>query len=201
MSESQVTLAPSAQQQQSDVEYRPIPGFPGYEVGSDGTIWTLWQSAGRPRTRVLGTQRRPMKINCCGKYRQIKLSITDERARTAYVHRLVLEAFIGPCPAGMEACHNDGNHHNNLVGNLRWDTRKNNHADKVAHGTTHRGSRCPTAKLSEQQISEIRQRYATGGISQDKLAKEFGISQTQVGRIVRRVRWEHFDERELAKKP
>jgi hypothetical protein len=49
-------------------------------------------------------------------------------------HRLVLEAFVGPCPDGMEGCHNDGDKLNNSLGNLRWDTRSANMYDRVAHG-------------------------------------------------------------------
>lgn len=50
------------------------------------------------------------------------------------VHRLVLEAFVGPCPSGCEGCHYDGNPANNIVSNLRWDTTKNNCLDKRRHG-------------------------------------------------------------------
>lgn len=51
------------------------------------------------------------------------------------VHRLVLEAFVGKCPEGMECCHNDGIRDNDDLDNLRWDTRSNNHKDKRKHGT------------------------------------------------------------------
>jgi len=50
------------------------------------------------------------------------------------VHRLVLEAFAGPCPDGMEACHGDGDPTNNRRLNLRWDTRSSNQLDTVRHG-------------------------------------------------------------------
>ncbi len=40
------------------------------------------------------------------------------------VHQLVMETFIGPCPIGMEICHNDGNPANNNLDNLRYDTPK-----------------------------------------------------------------------------
>lgn len=51
------------------------------------------------------------------------------------VHQLVLEAFIGPRPAGMMACHNDGNPANNRVENLRWDTQSSNIFDAIGQGT------------------------------------------------------------------
>lgn len=50
------------------------------------------------------------------------------------VHTLVLEAFVGPCPKGMEACHNNGDKKDNRVKNLRWDTASNNMRDLVKHG-------------------------------------------------------------------
>lgn len=51
-----------------------------------------------------------------------------------YVHRLVLEAFVGPAPQGHECCHYNGNGSDNRLENLRWDTRSANHLDKVRHG-------------------------------------------------------------------
>lgn len=62
----------------------------------------------------------------------------DGTKTTTAVHRIVLEAFVGPCPAGLEGCHNDGDPTNNCLVNLRWDTHQNNNLDKRRDGT-HRG--------------------------------------------------------------
>lgn len=61
------------------------------------------------------------------------------------VHRLVLEAFTGPCPDGMEGCHNDGDRANSRLVNLRWDDRSGNNLDKREHGTDHQLNKthCP----------------------------------------------------------
>jgi thymidylate synthase ThyX len=58
------------------------------------------------------------------------------------VHQLVLEAFVGPCPAGMEGCHNDGNGLNNNVANLRWGTPRSNADDRIKHGVVTKLRRC-----------------------------------------------------------
>lgn len=50
------------------------------------------------------------------------------------ISRLVLTAFVGPPPDGMEGCHNDGDVSNNHHTNLRWDTHKENCLDIVRHG-------------------------------------------------------------------
>jgi hypothetical protein len=70
-------------------------------------------------------------------YRSAKLG----RAAQVYVHHLVLEAFVGPRPAGRQAAHGDGDKANNVVTNLRWATRKENEGDKVRHGTKVFGAR------------------------------------------------------------
>lgn len=59
----------------------------------------------------------------------------EGRRRTRLIHQLVLEAFVGPRPNGMEGCHNDGICTNNVWTNLRWDTRAGNAADTKRHGT------------------------------------------------------------------
>ena len=51
------------------------------------------------------------------------------------IHRIVLAAFVGPCPEGKEVCHIDGDPTNNSLRNLRYGTRKENVADAIKHGT------------------------------------------------------------------
>ena len=53
------------------------------------------------------------------------------------------------------------------------------------------GSKRVNAKLSEVQVAEMRARYAAGGISQRRLAKEYGMGQNSIGRILRRTAWQH----------
>jgi hypothetical protein len=87
----------------------------------------------------------------------------------------------------MECCHNDGNPNNNHLSNLRWDTSKNNHADKVRHGTTNRGERCGTAKLTQSQVDEIRQDNRL----QRLIAADYGVHQNTISRIKNGKRWTH----------
>ena len=102
-------------------------------------------------------------------------------------HKLVLEAFVGKAPKGMECCHNDGNQQNNKLNNLRWDTPKNNHADKLKHGTSNTGERCNWAKLTKDQVITIRADNRT----QKEIAAEYGVQQSQISRIKNGIRWIH----------
>ena len=98
-----------------------------------------------------------------------------------------MEAFVGLRPQGMECCHNDGNPQNNHLSNLRWDTSKNNHADKVKHGTTNRGEQCGTAKLTLEQVRAIRQDDRLQRI----IAAEYGVRDNTISRIKSGKRWAH----------
>jgi predicted XRE-type DNA-binding protein len=44
-------------------------------------------------------------------------------------------------------------------------------------------------KLAAKSVLEIRKRYAAGSVSQDRLAQIFGVSQSHIGRIVRKEEW------------
>lgn len=107
--------------------WNTIAGYEGdYEVSDRGRVRSLpgYNRAGgflKPRPTQDGHLR-------------VDLS-RGNRAKSMYVHRLVLIAFVGPCPEGMEGCHFDGNPSNNVVSNLRWDTRSANILDAVRHGT------------------------------------------------------------------
>jgi hypothetical protein len=72
--------------------------------------------------------------NNSGHYPMVILSRDGER-KARYVHHLVLEAFVSPCPDGMEARHLDGNPYNPDRDNLAWGTISENQFDQVRHGT------------------------------------------------------------------
>lgn len=120
---------------QAAPEWRSLPGYEGYyEVSSAGDV----RSLNRVVIRSDGHRRTiPSKV------------LTKKLARNGYyyvslcrgavhqtrpIHRLVLEAFIGPRPPKLLCCHNDGNKLNNHIENLRWDTAKSNGLDTVLHG-------------------------------------------------------------------
>ncbi len=125
-----------------------IPGCLGYCCGTDGSIWSK-RKRGRNRFCDEWHRLRPV-LNGDG-YARVRIAGLGRRL----VHRLVLESFVGPCPEGMESCHADGNRLNNRLDNLRWDTPKNNAADKARHGTLAVGSRNGMAVLRENAIETI----------------------------------------------
>jgi hypothetical protein len=105
------------------------------------------------------------------------------------IHRLVLEAFVGSCPAGMETCHNDGNPLNNRLWNLRWDTHRNNEKDKIKHGTSNRGEKSHLHKLNLSDIKKIRKLYKTKKYSTRKLGILFNVSHQNISCIITRKSW------------
>jgi hypothetical protein len=175
--------------------WKAIPGFDGYEVSDLGRVRGYW-----------GTERIPGHRNG---FRKVRLSVpsvmaTDtgttgrlglclrvgsKRVRKE-VHRLVLLAFVGKCPAGMEACHNNGNPLDNRPENLRWDTHKSNFVDREVHGRTARGSRHGMARLTEQKVKEIKTKLRSGA-TLARLARDYGVCARTVFNIREGSVWRH----------
>jgi hypothetical protein len=163
---------------------KPIPGQVGYFVSDQGNVYSTWTGSGRG-SRPDGPMKSLKLIFANGRM-QVNL-----RRKTYRVHNLVLRAFVGPCPPGMQACHfPDKDTKNNSLRNLRWDTPKGNQADKVVHGTANIGEANPAAKLTRQQAREIRCR-ATSGERHNALAKEYGVSRSNIALIATRRTWKN----------
>jgi hypothetical protein len=172
---------------QEQVEYRDIPGFPGYRVGSDGSVWSRW----RRGCLTVMTDKWVKKATHHWK-RAHYLTVVlhrDKKQKTLPVHGLVLMAFVGPKPPGMCACHNNGIATDNRPENLRWDTPKGNAADRKIHGTQFHADTHHNRKVSSAQVKEMRELYAKGGISYEKLGRMFGLCANTVMRAVRRITW------------
>jgi hypothetical protein len=128
-------------------EWRPVVGWEGsYEVSNYGRVRSIDRvvtrrdgGEARFKGQMLTLYRSP------GHYFRVALPRSGGGQQWACVHKLVLDAFVGPRPVGLVACHNDGDHCNNHVSNLRWDTYSSNSYDKVKHGVDHQTlkTHCP----------------------------------------------------------
>lgn len=135
----------------------------------------------------------------------MRVGITNDDGvrRSISSHVAVVLAYIGPAPTDAhEVCHNDGSKDNNRPENLRWDTRKGNHADLKKHGTSVSGERNGRAKLSHEAVGRIRRecvvrpgkkRVQKGVIA--SLAREYGVSRET---IMRAYKGENWKERKAA---
>lgn len=172
-----------------------IERFPGYAFGAEGSVWNRWKLGAVPR--VLGDVWRQLTPTPGGykrRYREVSIRATSDAKRKGYlVHRLILEAFVGDCPPGLEGCHENGKHADNRIENLRWDTPAGNTADKIRHGTVARGSGHTQAKLDEAKVTAIRI-ARRAGVELETLAVEHDIDVRNIGRAARGETWKHVTE-------
>lgn len=176
----------------STTEYRPIPNFPGYIAGNDGTIWTCRERGG-PRQWRLGSSWKPMRLTVGpAGYKRIRVTDATAKCRCRFVHLLVLYAFKGPCPEGLQGRHLNGNRLDCRADNLAWGTVQENHDDKQRHGTTARGERDGNSKLTETDVREIR-RLASQGVFLKEIARRFDISDINATCVVRGDTWAHIE--------
>lgn len=75
---------------------------------------------------------------------------------------------------------------------LFMGTNQENIRDASMKGRMANGARHVRAKLSSDQIIEMRMRYGEGSISTRKLASEFGIGKTEAHRIISHTAWRHI---------
>lgn len=158
--------------------WRQIPSFPLYEASSEGRI--------RSARRV-----RKLQIDADGYY-VVGLYVGGSQSMQR-VNRLVCEAFHGPAkyPAIMDAAHRNGYRTSNRPSNLRWATRKENEADKAAHGTKVHGERHPRALFTQSQVDGMRAQYARNptGATIARLADAFDVGKLTIRNIVTGRSW------------
>ncbi len=173
------------------IEYRAHPSLPEqfYRVGSDGTVWSCHKHGAGSGT--CGEWRRlsprPEKRNG---YHAILVQVGGKQFRD-FIHRLVLEVFVGPCPPGMLTRHLNGVCTDNRLENLCWGTQKENIHDQIRHGTRPRGESAEWAVLTASQVLEIREKVVTGA-SKASLAREYGVSPSTVRDVVSKKSWKHL---------
>ena len=163
------------------MEIRPIPNLPDYGASRSGRLFRL-RDIGRGKAGEL-TQH-------AGKRGYFVVTFSK---KFYTVHRLVALTFIANPENKPIVAHNDGNKHNNAVGNLRWATQKENSDDMPVHGTLQFGEAHPTRKLCLADVRRI-QKLTVGKPPRARpfhheIAAQFGITRECVTRIANQTRW------------
>ena len=100
----------------------------------------------------------------------------------------------GPIPPGMHCLHRCDTPPCVRPDHLWLGTNAENTADKIAKGRDRYvyGADNPATKLTAADVIEIRRAHAAGGVTYAEIAERFGVTEANVGCIVRRVSWRHL---------
>jgi hypothetical protein len=120
-----------------------------------------------------------------GQYLQVRF-MHEGRRLNATAHRCVFRALKGPIPHGCEVNHDNGVKDDNRPHNLLSETPSGNTAHARRHELMDQyGEKNPAAKLSDNQVAQIRLAYSKGGFTMEQLGERFGVRFQHISRIVR----------------
>jgi hypothetical protein len=166
-------------EQMTDEELRRHPLYSRYSISKEGQVFSHISKKW---------------IKCCigtGGYRYVGVYDDDKKVKTRKVSRLVLEAFVGPCPIGFHAGHLSGVNTDDRLCNLAWISPKQNAAHKKLHGTANVGERHPQAKLTWDQVKEIRRLYVRRK-NTGELSRAFGVCKSTIALIGGGKTWKNI---------
>lgn len=142
-------------------QWRAVVGYEGfYEVSDHGRVRRL---GGTPRckaTRILAP-----RLAGAG-YQSVGLYLPGKNA-DHYIHRLVMAAFVGPCPDGCNVNHKDADKKHNCLANLEYVTFSQNskHGYEIGSHANHRflkGVEHGSVTISECMACDVWDALANG---------------------------------------
>jgi len=173
--------------------WKDVVGYEGiYKVSSFGKVKRIKASQGTSEGKIL----KPIR-NVQTKYLCVGLCSHGIKQKNKTIHRLVLEAFIGP-GIGLETRHLDGNVNNNKLSNLSYGTHGENMKDRTLHGrhfqsvVDNRGTKHGLSKLTDDDVIKIKTLLNNGRISQKEIAALFDIHQVTISKIKLGKLWKHL---------
>jgi len=157
--------------------WKVVPGFENYSVSNCGRV--------RRDVKTWSHEPKILKpFTISGGYQQIHLFCGGVR-KAFRVHRLVLALFDRPPQEGEEGNHKDGDKSKNGISNLEWVFPNGNMKHAYDSGLHSRqvGDKSHFAKLSLQQVREIRDKMSVGVLTCISIANEYGVCRSTVYRI------------------
>jgi len=158
-----------------------------YEISDFGRVKRIKKGPGSTVGRILKTfLSKPGYCRVC--------LCKDTKRRYKNVHRLVMAAFVGPCPEGKQVNHIDGDKENNHIENLEYVTQSENIRHSFAIGTrSQRGEKNTQSSLTEDNVHEIRH-LSLCGLTQKSIASRFNVTRTAISSIMTGKTWAYLKE-------
>lgn len=129
-------------------------------------------------------------------YGVVEIGTRAQGRRNTGAHRIAWSLVRGPIPEGLCVCHRCDNPPCVNPEHLFLGTQADNLRDMSEKGrrvtTTTRGERVAGSKLVPESVAEIRRLFALGGMTKAALGKSFGVTEVQIGNIVKRRHWRHI---------
>lgn len=122
------------------------------------------------------------------RYLQVSVVHPDGIRRSTLVHKIVCEAWHGERPDPVNdhpytVSHLNGNRYDNRRDNLKWELLSDNHYHKFDHGTDDSGWRNSRAKLTKDDLEDIRSRLSSGEETHEAIAKSYGVGRATISKI------------------
>lgn len=167
--------------------WKPIPTSKGcYAASNLGRVRSIPAIGSRRTGKVLSAQQ-----ESDGRYRvSLHLPwIGKWGLKRFLVHKLVMEAFKGKCPAGYEVNHKDGDHTNNVLNNLEYIPKRKNYDHAVQHRLYAHSEKRGASKLTTDSVRLIRKSELAAKV----LAEIYGVSATAISAVRKRKIWKYVD--------
>ena len=178
--------------------WKPLRGYEGlYEVSNKGRIKSLPRNYLRKRKgrkdHIVKVKGKVLK-QCVGTTGYYIIRIRkDKKCKTKKVHRLIAKTFLPEIKGCNIVNHIDGNRLNNSIENLEWTTHQGNSDNAIERGSIDmKGSKHYFAKLTEQDVIQIRELWRSGNYTQVEIANMFNVGRKNITKIVNRQRWTHI---------
>jgi hypothetical protein len=152
------------------------------------------------KTRILGNITKT--VNGCWEWNGSKTygygkiivgSRLDGTRKTARVHRIAYQVFVGEIPQGKFVCHKCDNPSCVNPEHLFLGTRQDNVDDREQKNRNHHviGEKNPKSKMTDAKVIEARELYSYGYTSR-MLAEKYGMDHTTILDIVKGRSWKHL---------
>lgn len=167
--------------------WKKIEGYSHYEISNLGRVRSY-----RKANAILENPKiKNIEMDIWG-YARVSLC-AESICKHYKVHRLIAEAFIENPLNKKEINHINGIKTDNRIENLEWVTRSENakHAYSLGLSKKMQGELNGHSKLTQDDVSKIRELWLSTDFLQKDIAKIFGVARTTINAIVNKYNWKH----------